>query len=143
MAQATLSRRAATDRRARPWRAVRHLDRDPDPSGLDRTAGRHQPGRHRGKAFAAVPEAPLADRAAIIVRQRHMLDFRRPVDAGIPLPPIVHAFSRFANEPPRPSPIPVLAQGRRPSASGSEPANAGERRSTRRFPASAAARRGL
>jgi hypothetical protein len=67
-----------------------------DLARLDRAACCDQPGRHRGKPFAVMFETPLADLPAITVREDHMMALRRPVDAGIPLFLIAHAFSSFA-----------------------------------------------
>ena len=102
--------------------AVRNLDRDLDSCRMGRTARRHQPGGHRGKAFASVLEYPFADLLAAAVGQEHMMAFRSPVDASIPLALISHATSVVrVCEPPRPSPIPVLALGRQAMAAAQTP----------------------
>src|SRR5262245_53285857 len=75
--------------------AVRHLDRDLDFGPLDRAACRHQPSRHLGGPLAAVLEHPLAFFSTITVREEHMMALRRPVDAGVPLSLVGHAFSPF------------------------------------------------
>ena len=70
-----------------------YLNRDLDLERSRRAADHHQPGGHIGEALAAVFEASLGDFSTISVREEHMMVFRRPIDAGIPLSLIVHAFS--------------------------------------------------
>src|SRR6185437_10492384 len=48
--------------------------------------------RHCGKPLAVVLEDPLTYFLPITVREEHMMAFRRPVDAGIPLSLIGHIF---------------------------------------------------
>ena len=93
--------------------AVRDLDCDMD-LGWYAAARRRQPDRHLGETLAAVPENFLADPAAVLVRQGKYYGSRSPNRRQHTI--FVHQSSSFPaqkDEPPQPSPIPVLALGKR------------------------------
>src|SRR5260370_38482015 len=72
---------------------MRHFDGDVDLAGLGGAAGCHQPGRHLGQALAGVLEDFLADVAAGLIDEPHMVALAGPVDTGIPSFLIIHAVT--------------------------------------------------
>src|SRR5713226_8803272 len=83
---------AALDQRL-DHRPMRHLDGDVDLAGLGGAAGRQQPGHHLGQALAGMLEDFLADVAALLIDEPHMVALAGPVDTAIPSFLIAHAVT--------------------------------------------------
>jgi len=64
---------------------MRNLDGNLNLRRVDCATVCHQPCRHRGETFTTVLEYPLSKLFAVAIGEEHVMAFRGPVNASIPL----------------------------------------------------------